>query len=1087
MRTRLGRARAPVGLLICAGLALAGLLAGCGSSRAALVALDKGEPPDPHSDQLPALPSGELDQPGRFISKEFNNVHYGSEYWDKSTPGADVTDTRMVLYGPGGEKGAWAIYQWSGFTGGLVPNTITVETELSGDNEFWLAFSDYSSGRWRFSGPRDEEYFTYGFDAQTQFASPNGNIYVAVICDREHAALVDKLNLKANKDIDPPAPPSGLSVDQIQTRTAHLFWNQNPDADVLGYKLWQGQSGSFNPGDPGVVLVSGDIDYLTTDYDLTGLEPDTQYYYKLTAFDVAFNESLPSGLCTFKTLVNVPPVPDFSWTPPFIQAGRSVIFDPADTQDPGDDITKHLFSWDFDNDGTFDQVATGPVKVSHSYPARGFYECTLQVDDGEFVRSVTKQFVVSFKYDFYNVGAADGRPGYLNSGDVDAATGRIAVGLTTSGPPGVLYFHNGSWEEILLEDTPGDNLLDVALGPGTLSALTISYEYKFGYADSINWYILEYGQGGWQTVRSGKKGDNVVAHAQLCSAPNGRYSFALTSGHSPVPEHEGDVPPVEEPDFFLNWWHEKANGSFATGSVPFGTGNPLPLEIARENGRSMVCYALSAMHVIDVLDTQVTDTSYHNVPAARSLCVEHGPGAGEIAWLVCTTTGDLYWGDNFGSANNASQHLTPAVPASLTLGLWPTADNEAQFYWLARESNGRTQIHGHDSATADDYDLGHGYGYASNGAGGFFIDGSDTGVYFATQEDRDGQVMGYFLSDGNMLRKEVLFDPSGVAPALGASAPIIFPDGSLSVLFQQMYPTALRANADALNLPPATALVGDENYLIPNDACPTGNGREFLTATVSDSLDLILHRCDDNPTGDEQLLIPGVWHCCLERNPDSGEVLLVYTQTGGKSIDARSWSGGNWGAPQTIVTSSNFMPLMSLASRPGGGFGLAYLEQQGSLKLIEKAGPNWGLPATLTSALVNDVAGLGLTYSPAGDCACVMEQAEAPKGVYLGQRPSGSPGFTWEVVEPTNGNQTTSVRVYYGETGPVVFYYNAIWPTVGFGIRVLEKYNNTWHGELFDFPFYNVPVGTAVDPNGNIVVSGVFGVPAQAVYAVIWR
>lgn len=1078
-RRLLWRWAGPVWLTLC--------VAACSASGAGVVGGGGESLPSPLAQMLPGLPSGADDRPGRVSAREQDNVHYGSEYWQKASPGADVTDTRMVLHGPSAVSCAWAIYQWSGFVDGLVPNSITVEAGLDSGREYWLALSDYSAGHWRLIGPRDEEYYTHGFDSQTLFSSPNGNVYVAVICDRQNALLVNKLNLKANEDIDPPIAPSGLSVDNIQTRSAHLFWLENPDPDVLGYKLWRGPSGSFMPGDAGVVLVTADIDYLTLEYELDGLEPDTQYYYKLTAFDVAFNESLPSGVCAFKTLINAAPQPGFSWSPAFIQAGREVSFDPAETLDPGDEIEDLSFSWDFDNDGSIDTVTTGPALVPHTYATRGLYECTLTVDDGEFEASLTKDLVVSFKYDFHNVGAADGRPASLNSADTDPASGRIAVGLTDNGPPEVLYYSDEGWDSIPLEDTPGDFLLDVALGPGKLSALTISYEYKFGYADSINWYILEYFGSGWHTVRSGKKGDNVVAHAQLCSASNGRYSFALTSAHSPVPEHEGDVPPVVEPDFSLNWWHEKANGSFATGSVGFGPGDPRPIEALRENSTSYFVYPAAAMHVIEAQDTLSTDLSYHSVPDASSIVLEPGPSGGQVAWLVSTTGGELYWGDNYGAANDPSQHFAPAVTASFVVGLWPVADNEAQFYWTARQADGRTLLRGFDSAGADEYDLGAGYGYAAYGAGGYLVDGSEEGVYIAVQEERDGEIVGYFMADGNLFRKEVLYDPSGIAPALGASAPVIFPDGSLSVLFQQMYPTALRANAGALNLPHTVSLLGNDNFMIPTDACPTGNGREFLTASVSTSQDLILHRCDDASSGDEQILVGDVWHCALERHPDSGEVMLVYTQDGGRELHARTYSGGSWSAPTTVVDGSLYVPRMELAPMAGGGFGLAYLESLGQLKLVEKSGLSWGIPVAVLSNLVNDYGGIGLSYSPDGDCACVVEQAEAPQGVQLGLRPAGSLGFSWEEVEATNGNQAQSCKVYFGDNGPVVFYYNAIWPATGFGIRVLEKYEGNWHGELFDFPFYNVPVGTAVDADGNIVVSGVFGIPAQAVYAVIYR
>jgi len=72
--------------------------------------------------------------------------------------------------------------------------------------------------------------------------------------------------------------PAHLSASALT-----LAWDPNAEPDLAGYKVYYGtQSGIY-----GSVLDVGNF----TQYTVTGLEPETRYYFSLTAYDSSRNES----------------------------------------------------------------------------------------------------------------------------------------------------------------------------------------------------------------------------------------------------------------------------------------------------------------------------------------------------------------------------------------------------------------------------------------------------------------------------------------------------------------------------------------------------------------------------------------------------------------------------------------------------------------------------------------------------------------------------------------------------------------------------------------------------------------------------
>jgi fibronectin type III domain protein/quinohemoprotein amine dehydrogenase alpha subunit-like protein len=86
--------------------------------------------------------------------------------------------------------------------------------------------------------------------------------------------------------------------------TLHVHWASNSEADLAGYRLRYGTS----PGTYTETIETG----RTTFCEVTDLEPGTLYYFSLTAFDQAGNESAPSAEVTARIPVSLAPIPSIA-------------------------------------------------------------------------------------------------------------------------------------------------------------------------------------------------------------------------------------------------------------------------------------------------------------------------------------------------------------------------------------------------------------------------------------------------------------------------------------------------------------------------------------------------------------------------------------------------------------------------------------------------------------------------------------------------------------------------------------------------------------------------------------------------------
>lgn len=87
----------------------------------------------------------------------------------------------------------------------------------------------------------------------------------------------------------PQTIPVSLTVTAPTTSSATLTWNANTDSDLAGYRIYRATAaGSY--GAPLASLPAG-----TVTYQATGLQAGTTYYFVVTAFDTAGNESTYSN------------------------------------------------------------------------------------------------------------------------------------------------------------------------------------------------------------------------------------------------------------------------------------------------------------------------------------------------------------------------------------------------------------------------------------------------------------------------------------------------------------------------------------------------------------------------------------------------------------------------------------------------------------------------------------------------------------------------------------------------------------------------------------------------------------------------
>lgn len=106
-------------------------------------------------------------------------------------------------------------------------------------------------------------------------------------------------------DVTPPATPTIISTSVFQGGVK-LEWTQNTEPDLANYFIYRSKTSGFTPSLSKPIVTSNKIatvDKSLTQYnDITNVESNTVYYYKMSAVDNSGNESGYSNQATATTL-----------------------------------------------------------------------------------------------------------------------------------------------------------------------------------------------------------------------------------------------------------------------------------------------------------------------------------------------------------------------------------------------------------------------------------------------------------------------------------------------------------------------------------------------------------------------------------------------------------------------------------------------------------------------------------------------------------------------------------------------------------------------------------------------------------------
>ena len=248
---------------------------------------------------FPGFPAAdEADGAPRIVAAQ-DNILTGSEAYANHAS-ATISDTDLVLDSTS-DRAVWGVWRWGTFGGSVVPLTVELDVDAGG-GEYWLAVSYYRDMEWRIIGPLTDSAYIHTYEVGINHVSPtSGYSYVVLLADEGNVLTVHSLNMTADDDVQAPAAPTGLIAAQIEGTRIQLTWDANAEADLDGYNLFSGPSDGFDITDPSAEDL-GSVDAATTSFWVEDLEGDTDYHFRITAFDALGNESPPSATCNATTL-----------------------------------------------------------------------------------------------------------------------------------------------------------------------------------------------------------------------------------------------------------------------------------------------------------------------------------------------------------------------------------------------------------------------------------------------------------------------------------------------------------------------------------------------------------------------------------------------------------------------------------------------------------------------------------------------------------------------------------------------------------------------------------------------------------------
>lgn len=244
----------------------------------------------------------------------------------------------------GGLGLAYAVYAVDGFDGDCFPTSLKVSLSAA-TGEYFVGFSDFTRGTWRFSGPFNasaevEIPLLDDYTSATAYASHAGVHYFAVLADPPAQLTLAQLELGVDGGSAGPQPVSGGAAAGGDAGCM-AFWMPSLsqwDPDFAGYELQRAPllSGDF--------ATLGSVPLSQTNYfDATAIS-GTSYRWRISALDVSGNRSAWTPFSGGGTAGdNVPPIPVVDMPVGKLYAPREITFDLSSSFDPeGDPITDYI-------------------------------------------------------------------------------------------------------------------------------------------------------------------------------------------------------------------------------------------------------------------------------------------------------------------------------------------------------------------------------------------------------------------------------------------------------------------------------------------------------------------------------------------------------------------------------------------------------------------------------------------------------------------------------------------------------------------------------------------------------------------------